>query len=77
MTCKQVAILNEEPCYSIIIEKKMAKKTLPVWLLVHIASSLYRYIRCDESMLLSIIWFQTMGTRKFDERSGGTSVYKG
>ena len=26
MTCKQAAILNEEPCYSIIIEKKTAKK---------------------------------------------------
>jgi len=30
MTCKQMAILNEEPCYSIIIEKKAAKKTLPL-----------------------------------------------
>ena len=57
--------------------KKQQKNFTSVWLLVHIASSLYRYIRCDESMLLSIIWFQTMGTRKFDERSGGTSVYKG
>jgi len=30
MTCKQVAVLNEEPRYSIIIEKKTAKKTLPL-----------------------------------------------
>jgi len=29
MTCKQVAILNEEPCYSIITEKKQ-QKTLPL-----------------------------------------------
>jgi len=46
-------------------------------LLVYFVSSLYRYIRCDETMLLSITWFQTRGTRKFDERSGGTSAYKG
>jgi len=45
--------------------------------LVYFVSSLYRYIRCDETMLLSITWFQTRVTRKFDERSGGTSAYKG
>ena len=85
MTCKQVAILNEEPCNSIIIEKKkkqqkklnIKKSFTSVWLLVYVVSSLYRYIRCDETMLLSITWFQTRGTRKFDERSGVTSAYKG
>ena len=62
--------------------KKTAKKLnikksfTSVWLLVYFVSSMYRYICCDETMLLSITWFQTRGTRKFDERSGGTSAYK-
>jgi len=49
-----------------------------VWLLLYFVSSLYRYIRSNEGVLLSItFWFQTRGTRKFDESSGGTSAYKG
>ena len=60
-------------------QKKLSSKKsfTSVWLLVYFVSSLYRYIRCDETVLLSIIWCQTSGTRKFDERSGGTSAYKG
>ena len=52
-----------------IIEKNNNKKAINyVWLLVYFVSSLYRYIRSDEGVLLSItIWFQTRGTRKFYE----------
>jgi len=62
-----------------IIEKNNNKQAVNcVWLLVYFVSSLYRYIRSDEGVLLSItLWFQTRGTRKFDENSGGTSAYKG
>jgi len=61
------------------IEKNSNKKAINyVWLLVYFVSSLYRYIRSYEGVLLSItIWFQTRGTRKFYESSGGTSAYKG
>jgi len=52
-----------------IIENNNNKKAINyVWLLVYFVSSLYRYIRSDEGVLLSItIWFQTRGTRKFYE----------
>jgi len=41
---------------------------------VYFVNSLYRNIRCNEILLVSItIWFQTRGTRKFNESSGGTS----
>ena len=62
-----------------IIEKNNYEKAINcVWLLVYFVSSLYRYIRSDEGVLLSITtWFQTRGTRKFYESSGGTSAYKG
>jgi len=74
----QVAISNEESCYSMIIEKNNKKAINYVSLLVYFVSSLYRYIRTDDGVLLSItIWFQTRGTRKFYESSVGTSAYKG
>jgi len=50
----QVAISNEESCYSMIIEKNNKKAINYVSLLVYFVSSLYRYIRTDDGVLLSI-----------------------
>jgi len=50
----QVAISNEGPCYSMITEKQQQKNITCVWFLVYFVSTSYRYIRCDEIVLLSI-----------------------
>jgi len=45
-----------------------------VWLSVNFVNLLYRYIRCNNIVLvLNNTWFQTRGTRNFYESSGGTS----
>ena len=74
----EVAISNEDPCYSMIIEKKkLNQQTIKYAWLLHFVSSLHRYIHWDKVVVLSITtWFQTRGTRKFYESSGGTSAFK-
>ena len=50
----QVAISNEGPCYSMITEKQQQNNITCVWFLVYFVSTSYRYIRCDETVLLPI-----------------------
>jgi len=46
--------------------------------LVYFVSTSYRYIRCDEIVLLPITLDCRQGVREnVYERSGGTSAYKG
>jgi len=56
-----------------IIDKKQQKshRSLITLIVGVLLNSLYRYIRCNEIVLVSVtIRFQTSGTRKFDESSG-------
>ena len=74
----QVGISNDGPGYSMITEKQQQKKHY----LCLIFGVLCKYIVSLHSLRWNCVttnysWLQTSGTRKFYERSGGTSAYKG
>ena len=60
----QVAISNEGLCYSMITKKQQQKNITCVWFLVYFESTSYRYIRCDEIVLLPITLDCRQGVRK-------------
>jgi len=70
----QVAISNEGPCYSMITEKKNKKNITCVWFLVYIVSTSYRYIRCDEIVLLPIALDFRQGVRENLMKGQGVRV---
>ena len=60
----RVAISNKETSYSMVIEKNNSKIAMNyVSLLEYFANSLYRYIRCNDIVLVWItVGLQTRGT---------------
>ena len=70
----QVAISNEGPCYSMITEKKQQKNITCVWFLVYFVSTSYRYIRCDEIVLLPITLDFRQGVRENFMKGQGARV---
>jgi len=70
----QVAISNEGPCYSMITEKKTKKNITCVWFLVYSVSTSYRYIRCDEIVLLPITLDFRQGVRENFMKGQGVRV---
>ena len=61
-----------------LLKNNNKKDITCVWFLVYFVSTSYRYIRCDEIVLLPITLDCRQGVREnVYERSGGTSAYKG
>ena len=70
----QVAISNEGPCYSMITEKQQQKNITCVWFVVYFVSTSYRYIRCDEIVLLPITFDCRQGVRQNFMKGQGVRV---
>jgi len=70
----QVAISNEGPCYSMITEKQQQKNITCVWFLVYFVSTSYRYISCDEIVLLPITLDCRQGVRENFMKGQGLRV---